>query len=168
MTRLEFSISNDKQIVAFHEAAHCVMARLCGATVINVSIQNSEGYWSGACSHHRSGIPKYEALIYLAGQKGQQKHHFDPNSLKSVSDYINCFLLLEFDLELLNKYKYEVSNIIETHWADVEIVASALLEFGSLTGEQVEGALRDVVPFWVNHSRKFQSLGGKKRPLDIN
>ena len=51
--------------------------------------------------------------------------------------------MLDFDLDLLKEYQREVETILDNNWDKIEAIASALLEAGSLTGEQVEDSLRD-------------------------
>ena len=141
MTPLVFSIS-DKSNTAWHESGHALMAKMCGVSITKVAIVEEKDGWRGYCSYYKSGTQKYDAMILLAGELSEQKYNFDPNSLRSTNDYFRCYKLLDGKLELLNLYKDETEAILNSNWADVEIIASALLEDGSLTGEQVEDVLR--------------------------
>ena len=140
MIHLECSIS-DKENTAWHEAGHCYIAYLLGTVISKVAIVEEKDGWRGYCSCYET-CHKYAAMVLLGGELSEQKYNFDPNSLRSTNDYFRCYKLLDGDLELLQQYKQEVEAILNSNWADVEIIAESLLENGSLTGQQVENVLR--------------------------
>ena len=118
------------------------MATLCGATVTKLAlVQSPEGGWSGYCSHFQALTLKHDCLISLSGEIGQQRYHPDPYSLRSWNDIYKCYKLLDFNLELLDQYKNEAQVLIYENWNDVVRVAEALLEAGSLSGEQINALL---------------------------
>ena len=84
---------------------------------------------------------KHDVMISLAGQVAQQRYHPDPTCFRSWADLLKSYQVLDGDLDLLFQYQREVEILIDGHLGEVESIASALLENGSLTGEQVTDVL---------------------------
>jgi ATP-dependent Zn protease len=133
------SESLPREVVATHEAGHAVCALAVGARVDLLTIEATErfaGVVAGQTHFDDSGLqPSELAVVWLGGRAAQ---------LRVSTNDLGCGNDLQFVRELCAQpgvsfgVAVEAANrIITERWAEVERLADALLQRGTLTAPEL-------------------------------
>lgn len=135
---------------AHHEGGHCVAGYLKGYGVESVSIQASDGRWSGAYHRKRGDA---DPVVHAAG--------FAAEILAGISTEPDWEGWGKGDTANLTAYysgnahvaRFEqeadlqtAKDLLSPAWVAVRAVADALLKRGTLTGPQAEKLIEDALP----------------------
>jgi len=133
------------QIIAHHEAGHCVVAITTGLKLRSVRMAFDDGKadWLVRDNAHDRHM---HALTLLAGPRAE---------LRFVGSYSDARLAEKWQThwrhDLYGVLKHcdgsiaeaitEVDHLVRRHWGAIKRVAAALLEAGQLTGREVEALM---------------------------
>jgi hypothetical protein len=134
-----------RELAAYHEAGHAVIAHVLGAQVRRVTIADD----SGSTQIRRLGHGERAILVNLAGPYAQK--HYAPRSrwrsrshtgFNSGYDFDNVTNLI-FHMHGTGKvaetyWRYmeaKAQALIEEHWQRIEAVAKVLLDRGVISGD---------------------------------
>ena len=136
------SISDaEREIVAYHEAGHAIIARKLGVPVACVTIEPFEGR-SGIMWHGKADDPETEILIAMAGPFAEAQ--FTGQRLFCAGDdEAGIGLALSRLPEPRESYGAKAAALVRGNWDDIEAIAIELLVgAGRLYGEQLDEAIR--------------------------
>tara|TARA_R110002073_G_scaffold20123_10_gene72596 strand:- start:5196 stop:5687 length:492 start_codon:yes stop_codon:yes gene_type:complete len=127
----------DKEITAFHEAGHAVVAWLLGCDRIRVAVwpnpdgdENDAKYWLGNCSHSETGTGSQKhGLAGLAAEIIRENPDSDGYELQ---EFIDCGIIepSETDRAAMDGYTIDdcqnVVAMLRANWAVVTDLANLL------------------------------------------
>ena len=142
---------NQRTIVAHHEAGHAVVALALAIKGLHVSIQPS-GDSLGRVTLHELPAPDDDSMVFisLAGPFAQWR--FAPDSNWLTSDITNVEQIVarrggtraETKAHLASLCGHAV-RIVDYFWYDIKVVAEALLEHTTMTGDEITSAIRSAM-----------------------
>jgi ATP-dependent Zn protease len=153
------ALSDPERLTAVHEAAHAVMAELCGRLLTEVEIIGDREHAGSVQSRAFNPSPDAETedierhlKIILAGIVAEAmvsgRDGWDETS-EDLDAAVRLAMRLVDDCEdvlpLLEDIGSDVKIDLERHWSAVEMLAAELLDRKTLTGSEVRKLLADVL-----------------------
>ncbi len=126
--------------VAYHEAGHAVVNfRFCldlgAVTIILDHKKNQGGSCTSECEWGDGSIDSEAAIVFLAGYEAQRKYDPAADFGYSADDEAEALRLSHGRIEELRS---TAAQMVENNWRQIEAVAMALIEDGTLKGEECE------------------------------
>jgi hypothetical protein len=131
-----------KELIAYHEAGHAVIARVLGITIDKVIVAADEGviYFAAAIDDAEKDV-----LMTFAGPIAQGDFFHDPGNQdgwKGDLDHARTAILYEYGEESALEYYDELyakaEALVAANWLAIKRVATALLVHRSLNQDDVD------------------------------
>jgi hypothetical protein len=141
-------MGNQRQIAAYHEAGHAVIALALSVTRLHVSIE-PKGSSLGRVVH--LGLPGPDddsaILISLAGPLAQRRFAPDSewptNDLAAVDEIVAARVGTAAErAENLASLCDHAVRIVDHFWEDITVTANALLKRTTMTGDEITSEIR--------------------------
>jgi ATP-dependent Zn protease len=129
-----------KQATAYHEAGHGVVAHRYGHEVGKLTIVPDEsrlGFFSGEGAWANGSKDHEQIVVLYAGFAAEQKYDSSAEPGGSASDDEEARHLLQSQPEDTTEehFRAESKRLVEENWAQIEAVATALLEHETMEGD---------------------------------
>jgi hypothetical protein len=133
---------------AYHEAGHAVAARQIGVSIVAVSLDETH-------TRHRlrDSAPRQRATVSYAGPIAEAEYcRLTSDECATLwqdawhGDRANIEKLGLTDAER-GKARARAQWLVATHWRKIDALATALVERGEMTGDEVNELLVGVFPF---------------------
>ncbi|MHC6156567.1 hypothetical protein ACVSQB_32925 [Bradyrhizobium elkanii] len=133
-------MSSEREITAYHEAGHAVIAHALGVEVVCVTIIPFAGR-NGITWHTLPKRPEAAILIAMAGPLAEAR--FTGKLLCAGDDEENIASAIRHLSEPREHYETRAKTLVAEHWREIEIVAEELLiGAGKLYGPMLDAAIR--------------------------
>ena len=137
-----------REIAAYHEAGHAVVALALSVTALHVSIKPS-GDSLGRVIHHGLPAPDDDSAVFisLAGPFAQKRFAPESNWLTSDIAIVEQIVAkrggtaAETKKHLMALCDHAL-RIVDYFWNDIQVTAQALLKHRTMTGNEITSAIR--------------------------
>jgi hypothetical protein len=141
-------VSGNRERAAYHEAGHCAAAIAFGIPIVHVSIEAEAGHlWRGHYRERADLALECIVTLCLAGPAAEEFFVGPINDGSDRADYemARYYLARQFgplhvEAEIV-RLRDAAERLVRTAWAEqrIRLVADALLQHGTLTGEEICG-----------------------------
>ena len=142
-------MERQREIAAYHEAGHAVVALALSVKALHVSIEPM-GNSAGRVTHHGLPAPDEDSAIFIALAGPIAQRRFAPESewlAGSDVAIVDQIIAKHGGTAAQNKKRLaslceHANQIVEYFWRDIAVAAKALLKHKTMTGNEITNAIR--------------------------